>query len=451
MQGDLSPETKDSGRELPSGNMWALWAVMSAFGTYFCMYAFRKPFTSAGFESTVVSGTTFKSLLVTSQILGYTISKFIGIKVVSEMRPERRAGMLLLLIGLAELSLVMFAVVPPPWNAVFMFLNGIPLGMVFGLVLGFLEGRRITEALSAGLCTSFILADGATKSVGAWLLEKGVSEFWMPAAAGGLFVIPLCLCVYMLARTPVPSKADIAERAERVQMNRDDRWLLMRRFGPGLALLIMMYLLVTVLRSIRADFAREIWERLGEPAAPSTFTTSEMFVAFGVMAVNGSLVFVHNNRRAFFIALGTCLLGLILIATALIGRAMTSGPVAFPYMVLVGLGLYLPYVAVHTTIFERLLAMTRERGNVGFLMYLADSTGYLGYVGCMLARGALSKRGDFLSFFETVCWVTCGISVFCVLLSGRYFGAHQTIRNAVQQPGHSAAKVTAANAGSTSE
>ena len=50
----------------------------------------------------------------------------------------------------------------------------------------------MSEALAAGLCASFILADGFTKSVGAWLLQNGVSERWMPAAAGLRFV-PLLL------------------------------------------------------------------------------------------------------------------------------------------------------------------------------------------------------------------------------------------------------------------
>jgi len=252
----------------------------------------------------------------------------------------------------------------------------------------------------------------------------------MPALAGDIFILPLGLCVFMLARTPAPTRADIEERSERVQMTYKDRWLLVRHFGPGLAMLLLVYLLVTILRSIRADFAREIWVGLGEPAAPETFTTSEMFVAFGVLAINGSLVFVRNNRRAFFIALVTCLVGLLLIAVALLGRNQESPIGAFPFMVLVGLGLYLPYVAMHTTIFERLLAMTRERGNVGFLMYLADSIGYLGYVGCMLAKGALSYHDNFLSFFSKACWITCIGSFVCIAICARYFAAHQTIRNA---------------------
>ncbi len=35
------------------------------------------------------------------------------------------------------------------------------------------------------------------------------------------------------------------------------------------------------------------------------------------------------------------------------------------------LGLYFPYVAIHATVFERLMAMNRDRGNIAYLMYLA--------------------------------------------------------------------------------
>ncbi len=416
---DFTPVSSSGSRE----SLWAVWAVMAAFSTYFCMYAFRKPFTAAKFDDVTWLGLTFKSVLVTSQVIGYSLSKFIGIKVISEMPPSQRAGTLLALIGLSETALIFFGLTPPPWNAIFMFFNGLPLGMVFGLVMGFLEGRRVTEALSAGLCASFILADGATKSVGAWLLEMGVSEYWMPAAAGGLFTIPLIIGVMILARTPPPNAQDVEARSERVQMTRDDRWMLFRRYGFGLTMLIMMYLLVTILRSIRADFATEIWIGLGEPAAPQTFTTSEILVALGVITINGSMVLVCNNKRAFALSLLTCLAGFMLLGAALIGRLWGLG--AFPFMVMVGLGLYLPYVAVHATIFERLLAMTRGKGNIGFLIYLADSTGYLGYVGCMLFKGAFNHTGKFLPFFTAACWITCVLSVLCVLASMRYFGGQR--------------------------
>ena len=134
------------------------------------MYAFRKPFTAGSYTAEPFSA-GFKTWLVLAQVLGYTISKFIGIKVIAEMTAARRAKMLFGLVLLAQVALVLFALIPPPYNAACLFLNGLPLGMVFGLVLGFLEGRKMTEAFVAGLCASFILADGFTKSVGAYLLQ----------------------------------------------------------------------------------------------------------------------------------------------------------------------------------------------------------------------------------------------------------------------------------------
>lgn len=93
-------------------------------------------------------------------MLGYTASKFLGIRVVSEVSPARRAGLILALVAVAGLGLLLFAVTPAPWNVVWLFANGLPLGMIFGLVLVVFEGRRPSEALAAGLCDSFVVANG---------------------------------------------------------------------------------------------------------------------------------------------------------------------------------------------------------------------------------------------------------------------------------------------------
>ncbi len=174
------------------------------------------------------------------------------------------------------------------------------------------------------------------------------------------------------------------------------------RFGTaGVGILVGVYLLMTILRSVRADFAPEIWNGLGYAGQPAVFTNSEILVTLGVVAASGLTVLIRNNRLAFFSAMGTSLLGFGLAGLALAG--LRNGWVdGFTFMVLVGLGLYLPYVAVHTTVFERLLAMTGDKGNIGFLMYLADSFGYLGYVAVMLARGAIQTDRSFLDFFTSL-------------------------------------------------
>jgi hypothetical protein len=405
------------------------WSVLAAFGAYFCMYAFRKPFTAAGFQDVVVWGMGYKTVLVTAQVLGYTLSKFLGIKVVAEVQPQRRAALLLWLVAAAAAALLLFGLTPPPFNLFWLFCNGVPLGMVFGLVLGFLEGRRNTEALVAGLCCSFIVADGVTKSAGAALLQAGVSEYWMPFLTGLLFAPPLLLFTWMLTRIPRPSRQDVAARSERAPMNGAERWAFFRRYAAGLTLLVLVFLLITILRSVRADFAPEIWAGLQKTVPPDLFAWSETAVAAGVLVLNGSAVLLADNRRAFFFGLALAVGGAALVGITLLGlQAGRLSPFAF--MVLHGIGLYLPYIAVHTTIFERLIALTRDRGTVGYLMYLADSFGYLGYVGVLLVRNALGFTGNFLAFFLTLSWVIAGACLVFLVPCWRYFATHPATRPA---------------------
>lgn len=398
------------------------WAVVAAFGAYFCTYAFRKPWTAASFADATVGGFAEKNVLVGAQVLGYTLAKLIGIRVIAAMPAARRALAIVALIAGAEASLVAFGAAPSPLHVAALFLNGLALGMVFGLILGFLEGRRHTEALTAGLCASFILADGLCKSAGAWLLGQGVSERWMPAAAGFLFLPPLLLFVGMLTRIPRPDPDDVAHRSERVPMDQADRAQMLRRHGFGIMAIVAAYLLVSIARGIRADFAPQIWRALGTTVVPATFTNSEVLVALGVLVANGLSIFIVDNRRAFFASLGVGLTGCGLMLAAL--GAQERGLIGpFTFMVLLGLGLYLPYVAVHTTIFERLIAMTRDRGNLGYLLYIADAAGYLAYAALVLAWGGRPVSSDPLRFFMGTWWAIGLLTLVSLAAGWVYFAA----------------------------
>jgi hypothetical protein len=93
----------------------------------------------------------------------------------------------------------------------------------------------------------------------------------------------------------------------------------------------------------------------------------------------------------------------------------------FPFMVLLGLGLYLPYVAVHTTVFERLIAMTRDRGNLGFLLYIADAAGYMAYAALVLAKGWLPVPVNPLQFFLNTWWAIGILTLVSLGMGMLYF------------------------------
>jgi len=387
------------------------------------MYAFRKPFAVAKYDDLSVWPQGYKIILVNAQLLGYILSKFLGIKFIAELTRPRRIVGIMLLIAIAEAALLAFGIVPPPYNFVCLFLNGVPLGMVFGMVLAFLEGRRVTELLTAGLCASFILADGAAKSLGACLLSWHVPGAWMPCVAGLIAIFPMAFFVWMLAQIPAPSPADVAQRAQRVPMNARQRWKFFRTYAPGLTALLLMYMLITVLRSIRSDYAAEIWTGLlgaKMDSAPQIFTTSEMAVALVVILINGLCFLIKDSRTAFVAALWISGCGTALIAVSVAGLyyGYLGG---FTFMVLVGTGLYLPYVAVHTTIFERLIPMTRDEGNLGYLMYLADSIGYLGYGVFMMVTRFIDAKADYLRLFAVTCLGMATIAFAGIVFAGVYF------------------------------
>lgn len=413
----------------PSRSAWAtyLWAVIAAFGTYFCMYMYRKPFTSASFEVDGWTDWDQKAVLVAAQVLGYLVSKIIGIRVVAEVRREHRALLLVGLIGLAHAALFLFAIAPSPWHIACIFLNGLPLGIVFGLVLGFLEGRRVSEALTAGLCASFILAGGVSKTVGTRILDQAKTtwgwslhdaERWMPFLAGVVFLPLVFFFAWMLNRIPPPNARDEDARSRRDAMQKEERSRAVRKYAGFLVAISAMYLMVTILRSLRDDFAPEILSGLGASVRADAYASIDFYVALVAMLANGASIFIASNRTALLASMGVCAAGFLLtLMTVSMYSTLQLAPETI--MVLIGAGLYLPYVAVHTTLFERMIALTRDRSNVGFFMYLADSIGYCGYVVLMLARSFLVPptgiEQSFLQGFMQLCILVSlvGIAVVC--------------------------------------
>ena len=195
-------------------------------------------------------------------------------------------------------------------------------------------------------------------------------------------------------------------------------------------------MMVTVLRSVRADFAPEIWAGMQTTVDPDVFARSELAVAACVLLLNGSAVFIRDNRRAFFaaVALGIGGAALVLLLAVIGLRANFLSPFAFMVMQH-GLGLYLPYLVVHTTIFERLIAMTRDRGNIGYLMYLRrGSVGYLGFKrgGPARAQCTVRPRQRVVSpvLPHAQLQVLAGAVWFCSVPCGLYFGNHPATRAA---------------------
>ena len=403
--------------------LFSTFAGLAGFAANFSMYAFRKPFSVAIFAS--VPGWHFaidyKIALVLAQVLGYAVSKMIGVKFIAEVTPNKRAGAIVVLIFISWLALLLFAVVPAPWNVCAMFLNGLPLGLIWGLVFGFMEGRRTSEVLGAILCASFIVSSGAVKSVGKLLMDGWhISPFWMPAAAGALFFPLLGLSVWGLSQLPPPSARDESERVRRAPMDSAARALFLSRYGIGIALLVLAYVLTTAIRDFRDNFAAEIWTALGFGQAAAVFTASELPVAVLSLTVLGVIIVVRDNVKALLVIHGVVFAGLLLLGLSTLAfQAGRLSPLA--WMILSGAGLYMAYVPFNAMLFDRLIAASGTVGTAGFLIYIADASGYLGSCALLMWRNFGLVELNWLQVFTASAYGASIIGMILMGLSAIYF------------------------------
>jgi len=403
-----------------SPTVFASYATLTAFSAYFAMYAFRKPFAAATFEGERLGDLDLKVALLIGQVFGYALSKFLSIRILSELAPERRAGALVIAIGVSHVALLGLVWLPPAGQVLAMFVNGLPLGAVWGLVFSFLEGRRSSEVLGAGLSMSYIVASGAVKGVGRWLVQLGVDEAAMPFLVGVLFLPVMLGSIWLLARIPAPGPDDVAERASRGPMDGPARREFFRRHAPGLLTLTALYVVLTAFRDFRDNFAVELWAALGHAEAPSVLAWTELPVAAITLGALALIVLVRDSRAAFFVVHGVMALGALLIgvATWLFEQRLLGGT---GWMILVGTGLYLGYVPFGCVLFDRLMAMTRSAGTAVFMIYVTDASGYLGSVGLLLFKSLGRPELPWLEFFAGLAKLTSLVVLFGLLLSALYF------------------------------
>lgn len=379
------------------------------------MYAFRKPFAAASYDGDMMLGVAPKTLFVISQVVGYTISKYVGIRVVSEASRKGRLTLLLGVIAAAEVALLLFAIAPPALKPLTLALNGLPLGMVWGLVVRYLEGRRTSEFLLAGLSCSFIVASGIVKDVGRWFLEMGVDQYWMPAAVGLVFLPPFALFARLLDGIAEPDAQDEAERAVRTPMASSERRHFMQRFLPGMLALLACYFVLTAFRDFRDNYGVELIGELGYADSTAAFTRTEIPVALLVLLVMAGLGAFRKRISGLIAVFAVMFAGLALVGVATLGLdAKLIGAEA--WMIAIGLGAYMAYVPFSSFLFDRIMAATRHVGTAVFAVNVADAIGYTGSVGLLLYKDLFALDTSRLAFFKVV---TYGLSVGgCIALAG---------------------------------
>jgi len=264
--------------------------------------------------------------------------------------------------------------------------------MVWGVVFSFIEGRRFTEMISFGLCFSLIIASGILKTIYFVVNEIfPVSEFWMPFEMGLVFLPLFCFFVWMLSVIPEPTDEDKRLRTVRVPMTNADKRLVIRNYGFGLACLVIVYALLTMLRDFRDNFSVEIWSEIYPGWNDTVFSKTEILIGIIVLLVIGCLSFIRNNIKGFWVTYLVMITGILITGgSTILFHLHLLHP--FFWMLMIGMGMFLAYTPVQVVVFERMFGLFKIKGNAGFFVYICDSVGYLGSIGLLLYKEFFMKN-----------------------------------------------------------
>jgi hypothetical protein len=190
-------------------------------------------------------------------------------------------------------------------------------------------------------------------------------------------------------------------------------------------------MLLTIFRDLRDNFAAEIWNSIGITGNSMIFTWSELPIAFVVLIVMSSLMLIRDNKKALLMNNYIILSGFVTIGMGTLALKMgIINPVA--WMITLGIGTYLGYLPFNCLIFDRMIAASGSAANAGFLIYLADSFGYLGSVGTLLFKNFNNRDLSWINFLITS---STGISItgsLLIVLSLWYFSIK--LKTANKQP-----------------
>ena len=138
------------------------------------------------------------------------------------------------------------------------------------------------------------------------------------------------------------------------------------------------------------------------------------------LAALGAIILVKDNRRALMVIHGLVGLGFALIGIGTL--AFQSGAISpLTWMIMTGAGVYVAYTPFNAMLFDRLVAYSGRIATAGFLIYIADASGYVGSVALLLWKNFGVVDMNWVRFFTLSAYATSLVGMASVAAAGIYF------------------------------
>jgi hypothetical protein len=200
---------------------------------------------------------------------------------------------------------------------------------------------------------------------------------------------------------------------------------------------VLAYVLLSAFRDFRDNFAAEIWNGLGYGGETGIFSASELPVAIVALGAMAAVIVVRDNLRALMVIHGVVGFGFLLLGAATLAfQSHLISPLVL--MIGAGAGLYTAYTPFNAVLFDRLVAFSGRIATAGFLIYVADASGYLGSVALLLWRNFGESNLNWVDFFILSAYGTSIVVLVSTAFAAFYFLRRAPARVALHQATRSA-------------
>jgi hypothetical protein len=398
-----------------------------AFSFYTSLYFIKTSLFAARWDGQLWRGIELKTALALSQSLGYLVGKLPAAILVPTLDlPQLPRAALVVLWSSGALT-VCAGLAPGTLGVPCSALAAVFLASGWSLVVRFTEGRARTDAIVSVVSISWISASGLVKSVGALLMQIGLSEGLMVVACTLGGTAAATAAAIAMGAQPRPSAADevLRGKRQRIVSIRADGARLLSRHGVGIGLTTLAYALCGTLRVFRDLFLPELFAELGADGRPEAFVFSEAALALLVSAAVGCFSRVADNWRALNAILALAIAGMCLVSVATLAwRARVLGGLA--WVSCVGAGVLIAYMPVGCLLYDRLLGASGEQLTTTLLVIVSDAAATAGASALLLykqflwprvaaRRGGLDGVGDVSAFFASTSSAVGGAAAMLML------------------------------------
>ena len=244
----------------------------------------------------------------------------------------------------------------------------------------------------------------------------------MPAVTGLVYLVPTIIVIVLASAIPVPSKDEQEIHSQRRPMTRQDQKNFIKKFWPGLTLLILLELSVFVLMTIRDLFQSEIWSELfpEQRVDSSVYLATELPVTILTILSMCLLSFIKSSRTSVILQHGVFVwCGCVMFASQVLFDAEIIGPVT--WFIAIGYCTMMTYSPITSMLVDRLFGAMQVTGTVTFTMNLSAMVTNFGTIALLLFKGVQDRKqteqGNTLNSVNFFSWTVYVVSIMVIVLS----------------------------------